>query len=413
MQGSLILDRLHGKQRVLLLQGPVGPFFDRLAVFLRESGIKVVKVNFNGGDEWNFRQPGAVAFREGPDHWPTFFESLLSQHRIDAIVLFGDCRPYHRSAILRARLRGIAVYVFEEGYVRPNYITFEYHGVNAFSILPRFPHLFANFSAPTQSINPPGRLFRSMALHAITYYLMGRIRRSAYPNYRHHKPFELYPEALYWVRSALRKIRFRWRERGMEDYLSGPLLKRFFLVPLQVYNDSQVRQHSSFLGVRAFITEVLESFSRSAPCDVHLVLKHHPMDRGHRCYAPQILRQARHMGIEDRVHYVHDLHLPTLLKSALGTVVINSTVGLSSLFHGTPLKVMGRAMYDIPGLTYQGALDDFWREPLPPDPELVAGFRNYLIEMTQIGGSFYADDPIIPADHGGLNPALGDGFRYP
>jgi len=37
-------------KRVLLLQGPQGPFFRRLAADLTEAGAVVHKVNFNGGD---------------------------------------------------------------------------------------------------------------------------------------------------------------------------------------------------------------------------------------------------------------------------------------------------------------------------------------------------------------------------
>ena len=64
MDGALILERLGSHRRILLLQGPMGPFFDHLARFLEEQGRSVFKVNLNGGDEWFYRQPGAVAFRE-------------------------------------------------------------------------------------------------------------------------------------------------------------------------------------------------------------------------------------------------------------------------------------------------------------------------------------------------------------
>ena len=40
-------------KRVLMLQGPVGPFFARLGVDLTHAGAVVFKVNFNGGD-WLF-----------------------------------------------------------------------------------------------------------------------------------------------------------------------------------------------------------------------------------------------------------------------------------------------------------------------------------------------------------------------
>lgn len=394
MDGALILERLGSRRRILLLQGPMGPFFDHLARFLLEQGRSVVKVNLNGGDEWFYRQPGAVAFRESPDHWPHFIDALIQRHRIDAIVLFGDCRPYHRSAILRARLRGVGVFVFEEGYIRPNHVTFEFSGVNAYSMLPRFPFVLSMYPSQRPTVAPKPRSFERMALYAAQYYAAGRLRRAQYQNYRHHKPFDVLPEASYWLRAARRKLAYRLRERGMEARLTGPLRKRFFLVGLQVYNDSQIRHHSDYRSVRSFIREVIESFAHHAPPDTHLVLKHHPMDRGHRDYAEQIARNARHAEVSDRVHYIHDQHLPSLLKAALGTVVINSTVGISSLFHGTPVKLMGRAIYDMRGVVFDGALDRFWHEAAPPDPELIDRLRRYLIEHTQVGGSFYSGENI-------------------
>lgn len=394
MDGSLILERLGGRRRVLLLQGPMGPFFDRLAVFLRENGCEVVKVNLNGGDEWYYRQPGAVAFHDTPAHWPHFVDDLLDRHRTDAVVLFGDCRPYHRSAILRARTRGVAVFVFEEGYIRPNYVTFEMGGVNAYSMLPRFPAVLAMTAVRRPEIAPPSRPFQRMAWFAAVYYLWGRLRRDRYQNYRHHKPFEIFPEGWYWARSAYRKLSYRIAERGMEARLTGVLRKRFFLAPLQVFNDSQIRHHSDYRSVRGFIAEVIASFAKYAPRDVHLVFKQHPMDRGHRDYAAQVARNAAHYGVSGRVHLIHDQHLPSLLKAAIGAVMVNSTVGISALFHGCPVKLMGRAIYDMPGLVFEGPLERFWTAAEPPDPELVERLRNYLIQTTQVGGSFYSGDDV-------------------
>jgi capsule polysaccharide modification protein KpsS len=136
MDGTLILERLGAARNILLLQGPVGPFFDHLARFLIEQGRSVTKINLNAGDAWFYRQAGAIDFAEPPDHWPHFVDRILHERRIDALILFGDCRPYHRSAILRARLQSIPAFVFEEGYLRPNFVTFEPGGVNANSSLP-------------------------------------------------------------------------------------------------------------------------------------------------------------------------------------------------------------------------------------------------------------------------------------
>ncbi len=56
-------------ERVLLLQGPVGPFFRRLADDLTRAGAQVFKVNFNGGD-WLFYQNGAFNYHGRLEDWP-------------------------------------------------------------------------------------------------------------------------------------------------------------------------------------------------------------------------------------------------------------------------------------------------------------------------------------------------------
>jgi capsular polysaccharide export protein len=66
------LNEFSGK-RVLMLQGPVGPFFARLATDLALVGAVVFKVNFNGGD-WLFSQGAAFSrvfnFRGRSEDWP-------------------------------------------------------------------------------------------------------------------------------------------------------------------------------------------------------------------------------------------------------------------------------------------------------------------------------------------------------
>ena len=87
--------------------------------------------------------------------------------------------------------------------------------------------------------------------------------------------------------------------------------------------------------------------------------------------------------------YIHDQHLPTLLSHARGCVLINSTVGLSAIFHGIIVKNMGEAIYDMPGLTFQGELKDFWTSSEKPDHNLYEKFYNYVINSTQINGNYY------------------------
>jgi capsular polysaccharide export protein len=87
-----------------------------------------------------------------------------------------------------------------------------------------------------------------------------------------------------------------------------------------------------------------------------------------------------------------------LLKATKGVVLVNSTTGLSALGHGAPVKVCGAALYDLPGLTFQGRLHDFWfvAQNAKPDVEILRRFKVALVEKTQLNGSFYRKLPDAP-----------------
>ncbi len=389
----MMLDVLTQHRRVLLLQGPVGPFFRRLAQYLSGGGARPFKINFNGGDAAFFpgtESDGVFSYRNTLYGWRSYLHSFLITHDIDAIVLFGDCRPYHRIAAKLSRRLGLPVYVFEEGYLRPDFITLERDGVNANSLLPRSAGFYAALAdAEPFEARPVGNMFWAMGLWGFTYSLAGMVMAWRYPYYRHHKDYFTLGQWGGWLRAGLRKALFWLREGDIERRLRTELVGRYFVVALQLYNDAQLTCHSNYSCVDDFIAEVIESFAVAASADRYLVIKHHPMDRGFRDYAGLIVELARQFGVEGRIFYVHDLHLPALLRNAAGTVVVNSTVGLSSLYHGVPVKVLGRAFYDIAGLTHQGPLAQFWSRPAPIDAALYGRFRQHLIRQTQINGSFY------------------------
>jgi capsular polysaccharide export protein len=377
-------------RRILLLQGPLGPFFRRLARDLTAAGAEIFKVDFNGGD-WLFSPPGAIAFRGAVDAWPAFFEQVLDECKIDMVLLFGDCRPLHRAAREIAVTRGIELGVFEEGYVRPDYITLERFGVNGHSRIPRSPVFYLN--GPKTDVAATvhvGNTFWYAAMWAILYYLASVLLWPVFRHYQHHRPLSIW-EGVPWLRGAWRKHYFARKEKGVEAALSSTLSGQYFLVALQVHNDAQLRVHSGFESVPTFIETVISSFARCGPVGTHLVIKQHPLERGYHDHSQLVSALAQSLGIAQRVRYIHDQHLPTLLEHARGVVLINSTVGLSALSYGTPLKVCGDAIYDMQGLTYQGPLNDFWQQDnhRPVDTELYLRFRNYLIERAQLNGSFY------------------------
>ncbi len=392
-------------RNVLMLQGPVGPFFKKFSRQLESCGHNVLKVNLNGGDFYYFHSGRYLNFNSNANIWPAWIESVMVGRKIDRVYLFGDCRRYHRQAIEIARRLGVEVYVFEEGYVRPNYVTLEKDGVNGFTGACKkegFHKRLENAEIESDDVpsEPVANVFRRAALHCVQYYLAASVLSGMFRHYEHHRSLNILTEGLYWARSGLRKLAYRFTERKLGNYLlSGK--EKYFLLPLQVHNDMQVKQHSEFSSIERYLEHVISSFSSAGKENYSLVVKHHPYDRGYKNYAAIIKKMALVYGLEGRLHYVHDTDLPGLLQKAEGSVLINSTVGISSLYHDTPVKSLGDAIYDIEGLTSQGSLESFWDSPGKIDRDLFKRFRRYLIDKTQVNGSLYTN--VHLADESGLN----------
>jgi capsular polysaccharide export protein len=228
-----------------------------------------------------------------------------------------------------------------------------------------------------------------MAVAAMSYYLAGAMLRPYFWNYEHHKSFSVIFNAYLWCKSGAMKILYTSKDTQLSHRLAGELSKRYFLVPLQVHNDAQVTFHSHYSEIQDFIREVVVSFAKHAPSDTLLVIKHHPMDRGSKHYGEFINRLTKEHNISERIICTHQIHLPTALDNARGVIVINSTVGLSALLHNAPVITLGNAIYDIPGLTCQQPLENFWGNPGQASLPLFKAYRAYVISTTQLNGSFY------------------------
>ena len=384
-------------KNILFLQGPMGPFFKKLDTKFQEEGAKTYKIGFNMGDSFFSNRKNYVPYRGTENEWEGFIYKFLQEKNIDKIFLFGDCRFYQSVAIKVAYGLNIDVFVFEEGYIRPDYITMERFGVNDHSHISRDADFYKNLEDVELPDPEPAQQSKfSMVMSAIIYYLLSNLFHFKYPYYRHHRDFSAIREAFFGVRGLVRKLIYPYFEQGYLEEMEHRLSKKYFFVPLQTHNDFQVLKHSGYGSIEKFIIEVLDSFAKHAPEQTWLVFKHHPVDRGRKNYKTFILEQAAALGVEKKVLVVHDTYLPTCLKHAIGTITINSTVGLSSIYHKTPTITLGNAIYDIEGLTCKGMkLADFWHTQITPDAELFNKFRNYLISTTQLNGSFYGKMPKL------------------
>jgi capsular polysaccharide export protein len=375
----------------LFLQGMATRFFERLGRALAERGHAVHRVNFNAGDRAFWRLPGAVDFCGRPPEWPDFLDRLIIDNAISDIILFGDCRPLHRAAIRVAERRLLRIHVVEEGYLRPDWITFEKSGVNGNSALPRNPGWYFERarSLPAWSDPPPvPGSFRRRAVEDVLYTMTSMAGMWRFPHYATHRPYYQLIEYAGWLRRlALKRRAERRAAAAIEALPEGP--DPLFLFPLQLDCDYQVRVHSPFRAMHLAIEHVLGSFAGHAPAAARLVVKLHPLDSGLVDWAAITSHQAVEFGIADRVTILDGGDLGTLMARKPAVVTVNSTVGTLALASGLPVIALGKAIYDIAGLTHQGELDDFWSAPTPPDADLFDAFRRVLAARCLIPGSFF------------------------
>jgi capsular polysaccharide export protein len=377
----------------LFLQGPHGSYFARLGGALAARGHRVFRINLCGGDRHDWPGP-ATNYRGTSRNWPTFFDDFIVDHEVTDLVLFGDCRPAHSSAHGMAQLRGVRVHVVEEGYLRPDFMTLEEGGVNGHSPMPRDPNWFRAEAArlPDMPVLPPvPSSFRRRVSETVRHLLATAIQKPLFPFYRNHRPLSSATEGLGWLlRSAMGGME-RWRSEQAMARLGD---KPFFLLPLQLNSDYQIRVHSPFGDMRAALRFIIKSFAKAAPPHVHLLVKRHPLDAGLVPWRRITRALARSYGVAERVHYISDGDIADVLPPSLGAVMVNSTAGTLALNLGKPVAVLGHAVYDIAGVVHQGPLDAFWAEPQPPEPALWSAVRRVIIDRSLVRGSFLSEEGL-------------------
>jgi capsular polysaccharide export protein len=373
----------------LFLQGPISTFFDRLGRALIARGHRVHRVNPHFGDQLFWRLP-ATQFRGRFEDWRAFIGRMLDQHGVTDLVLHGDRRPYHIVAAEEARARGIAVIATDLGYVRPDWITLEYDGMTTYSRFPRDPAVIRALAAklPEPDLEPRFHTpFWMIAGLDVAYNIALVFGRPLYPHYRYHSIVHPFAEYAGWIWSRTMQL-FTESAAEAEKQRLEAAPGSYFLVPLQLATDYQIRAHSPFRDVREAVRDIVASFARS-DSRRDLVFVAHPLDNGLIAWDRLIARLAREFGILGRVRALRGGTPAGLLRHAAGIVTINSTIGVTALQAGVPVKVLGNAVFDVPGLTCQAPLDAFWQNPPRPDPHLLADFLRALIGTTQVKGGYY------------------------
>ncbi|MFI0395974.1 capsule biosynthesis protein [Paracoccus sp. p1-h21] len=379
----------------LLLQGPHGPFFDRLAGHLRSAGARVWRVGFNAGDRFFWSDSASFIAHDGPPQdWPTHLDRLIRDKGVTDIALYGDTRAHHQAARAAARRHGLVLHVFEEGYLRPFWISYERDGANGHSALMQIglDRMCRDLRhARVDLPRPPSHWgdLRQHRFYGALYHFVLMAGRRDFPHFRSHRNIGVMQE----FRLNLRRL-LVGPLLSLHSRAEGARIRRrgwpFVLVLMQLDHDSSLRSHSDYTSQRGFIRDCLTAFASHAPRHHHIVFKAHPLEDGRAGDARSIARIAAELGVSGRVHYLHAVKLARVLSLARSVVTVNSTAAQQALWRGLPVKALGRAVYDKPELVSDQGLADFMRNPRRPDPEAYRIYRDYLLETSQIPGGFYA-----------------------
>ena len=388
-------------RRVLLLQGPVGPFFKRLQRDLEQNGFAAWHVAFHRADQFFAAPQNTLHFGGDIDEWLPWLKEVLRFGGFDAIVLFGSERPAHRIARELACAAGIDVISLEEGYIRPGYITVENQGNNASSPLAaQINHTASSGSPPIADVKSVNSLPRMITYGALYYTLRGAMTPRA-ARHMFHRETPLVSEAFYWARNFARRVVRGSRDFGIIQSLLEHFDGQFYLVPLQVGADANMLRFSNGWNSTQLITASIQSFAQTAPAGNRLFFKVHTMERGHNNLTPLIRRIAAENRVSERVDVIETGSLGLLTRHSAGMITINSTSAFSAIFHGVPLMVLGRAIYAHPSLATLGAaFDSFWTTTHVASPSVRADYIKWIKEETLKPGDFYADAGIDVAVRG-------------
>lgn len=390
--------------RVVLLQGPVGSFFRRAQDHLNANGFDVWRVRFNAGDRLYSRGEKTLDFIGNVDSWRLWFSEIIRENGFDAVVLFGSERLLHRVAIECADQMGIPVVCLEEGYIRPGYVTMELGGNNWRSpIAGQLPP--DEFNASRREGPKPvasSGSFSAMAWAALQYFTIRAVISTPGERKLFHKQKRtLLSEGFYWVKNYYRKFAHVGRNYHISERLLEHHDKRFYIVPLQVHDDTQLGRAANAWNNQKLILKTIVSFARNAPDDHQLVFKIHPMERGHTRDLHFIRQVSALNDVKDRVHVLDGGSLSLLTRHSAGMITINSTSGLSAIHHGVPLAVLGQALYRHPDLAFcieRGIdLDRFWSEAFVAPEKVRHRYLSWIHHRCLAGGDFYAKEGMEAA----------------
>ncbi|WP_366907833.1 hypothetical protein [Tabrizicola sp.] len=391
--GEWIMQKEHS--HIMLLQGPVGPFFAELHDALVAQGHSVDRVIFNAGDSVFSARESCLRFSGDLAAWETWLRFRVARNTPDAIVLFGSSRPLHEIARRIAGCFGIDAICLEEGYLRSGYIACETGGNNQYSALAHWTarHRATGAWPTCPDVSPAGSpSFATMSLWGALYYLVRDLLSDAADEALFHRPKERpLTLAVSWLAHITRRLIANVTELPRVRRLRAR--RGYMLVPLQVPTDSQLLLASRGWNTLRLVDACLQAILRSGP-NQRIIFKLHPLDRD----GPSVRRRIRHRANElglsrSRVQILNTGRIGELARNASGMVVINSTSAFSALHHDVPVLVLGDAVCRHDSVVTTGETESdveaFFKIRHAKRRDMIDAFLADLKAQTLLAGDFY------------------------
>lgn len=385
LEKRLIFDQ---NSRVLLLQGPIGNFFNEFAKYINQKGGIVHKIHFTYAEKLFYRQTNTFLYKQTLREWPHFFIRFVRKYKINKVYLMNDSRPYHRSIVKICHNMDIDMYAFEDGYFRPGFITLEPFGVNGNSHFSKYGYddeINIEHVSVLQMNLKPKRLSR------ILFSLISNFNFILSKNYQPYRPINSFYWSVRLIRSFIEyKINKRKDSKQIKLISDDRESYKIFFIPLQVFDDTQIIYHSKFKDTYEFILEVLAAFASLNSRDFRVIIKQHPGDRGAINYRNFIKKKAKSLGLEKNIFFNVSTDANKIINISDGLILINSTLGINALLKGKSVYCAGSSVYE--DLCSNNGIIEFLEKILNKDQkndqsniELLHQLKN----ATQIKGGFY------------------------
>ncbi|MEM9046011.1 MAG: hypothetical protein AAGC81_15085 [Pseudomonadota bacterium] len=381
----------------LFLQGPRGPLFERLARQLAARGANVRRVLFTTSDraDWPSDLP-ASKFSEPLAAFKNWLSADVIAHQVTDLVLFGDVQEAHRHALELAEDDGVTVHILGEGYLHPDFVTYERGGAQEFGELTEATMAeMADLVEPQESRRgdfvPACRADIVRKWWLETRDLSRQLTdRSGFENSsKYWWLFRLHAVAMHLAAGLLAPLRVcLGRTRKAWVLRSGRV---YHLILLGAVSERHLKALPDRDAALAFVERAFTGFRASCAPDELLVVKLEPLDADRVRLGNDISILARSHQISSQVVLIDAGRVMTDLIDESRTVLTPEPAEADHVLRrGWPVACDPVSVFGQLGLGSDQDLAAFLRAPARPDRTRYWLLRRFLTSTSQLAGSCYA-----------------------